>query len=516
MRRLYPICLSLSCLYLAAGCSEPPKPKAEEKSTEAEDEDEGKTKKSESAGSLGPIPTDGVAVVNGKPITTEVFRKIYDLKLQKYQDRDREIPTTADRRYRKSITERLIYQEVLRQESKELGIEHDKAALAKREEAQKKGIKDWERHLRRRGESEDSLREMYIAELRERAILDKHGKLLITGGDVDAEYDKIKPNYKKDKERVRAAHILVRIGPKDRPPASADKDKPSDEDSAKWEKEALATAKEIHKKALVEGTDFAELAKELSDGPSARKGGDLGIFTKDRMVGEFSKAAFALKSGEISKPIKTKFGFHIIKSFGKYGPGDLPKEALEGQIRERLEARKLHQGRRDLKAELLEKFKVDNTMEKILGPDPRKSARKKGHKPGQKPRKGFGTSAGSSKVQADAKGGGHGHAHGKTPGAEAEGDADTKAKKADAKKADAKKADAKKADAKKPDAKKVDAKKPDAKKVDAKKVDAKKVDAKKVDAKKVDAKKVDAKKVDAKKPDAKKPEKADAKPAAAQ
>jgi parvulin-like peptidyl-prolyl isomerase len=144
----------------------------------------------------------------------------------------------------------------------------------------------------------------------------------------------------------------------------------------------LAKADEIFEEANKEGVDFAERAKEKSDGPSARKGGDLGIFTHDRMVSEFSDAAFALKEGEISKPVKTKFGFHIIKVFGKYPPGDLPKEALADQIKERLEARKLHQGKRDLKAELLEKYKVENKMEAHLGPDPRKRRRnKKGGKP---------------------------------------------------------------------------------------------------------------------------------------
>ena len=127
--------------------------------------------------------------------------------------------------------------------------------------------------------------------------------------------------------------------------------------------------------AIKEGVDFLTLAEEKSDGPSARKGGDLGIFTHDRMVPEFSDAAFAMKVGEVSKPVKTKFGFHIIKVFGKYPPGDLPKEALVDQIVERLEARKLHQGRRELKEELEEKYKVVNHMEKHLGPDPRKTKR---------------------------------------------------------------------------------------------------------------------------------------------
>lgn len=62
------------------------------------------------------------------------------------------------------------------------------------------------------------------------------------------------------------------------------------------------------------GEDFAKVAKELSKDPgSGAEGGDLGFFTQDRMVPEFAAAAFALKPGELSAPVKTQFGWHVIK-----------------------------------------------------------------------------------------------------------------------------------------------------------------------------------------------------------
>lgn len=73
------------------------------------------------------------------------------------------------------------------------------------------------------------------------------------------------------------------------------------------------TAKEIKKK-LDEGEDFAKLAKEYSkDTANAEKGGELGSFAKGQMVKEFEDAVFSLKEGEISGPVKTQFGYHIIK-----------------------------------------------------------------------------------------------------------------------------------------------------------------------------------------------------------
>ena len=107
---------------------------------------------------------------------------------------------------------------------------------------------------------------------------------LVTDKEAKARYEKETANIKPQDE-VRARHILV-----------------------KTEDEAKAVAAELKK-----GAKFEEVAKAKSAGPSAPRGGDLGYFTKDKMVPEFAKVAFDMKKGQVSAPVKTEFGWHIIK-----------------------------------------------------------------------------------------------------------------------------------------------------------------------------------------------------------
>jgi peptidyl-prolyl cis-trans isomerase C len=95
----------------------------------------------------------------------------------------------------------------------------------------------------------------------------------------------------------------------------------------KTEEDALDIIERLNR-----GSEFAELAKEKSTGPSGSQGGDLGYFSKGQMVPEFDKVVFTLKKGEVSEPVKTQFGWHVIKVEDKRVSKPPAFDTVKGQL----------------------------------------------------------------------------------------------------------------------------------------------------------------------------------------
>lgn len=118
-------------------------------------------------------------------------------------------------------------------------------------------------------------------------------------------------------EKVQAKHILIRI------------------DEKRSESEALKKAQVLHKELTA--ANFSKKASEISEDPGSKaKGGELGEFERGKMLPEFENAAFGLKEGEISQPIKTSYGYHIIltekKSIGGLQPLDKVQKAIARKL----------------------------------------------------------------------------------------------------------------------------------------------------------------------------------------
>jgi peptidyl-prolyl cis-trans isomerase C len=173
----------------------------------------------------------------------------------------------------------------------------------------------------------------------------------VTDADVAKFYEENKQEFEQP-EQVKASHILFLTKP---------------DDTEEVSNAQLAKAKEAAAKAK-KGGDFSALAKEMSEEPGAKEsGGDLGFFSKDRMVPEFSEAAFNLKTGDISEPVRTQFGWHVIKVEDKKEAGTSSLEEVKAQLSAYLKQDK----QRKVVGDLIAKLRADAKIESTLpAPDP--------------------------------------------------------------------------------------------------------------------------------------------------
>jgi peptidyl-prolyl cis-trans isomerase C len=162
------------------------------------------------------------------------------------------------------------------------------------------------------------------------ALLQQAGKAAVTDAAMHQVYDDAVKQMPSEQE-VHARHILVPT-----------------------EDEAKAIVADLKK-----GADFAALAKAKSKDPGAADGGDLGYFTKDQMVPEFAEAAFKLDKGQISDPVHTQFGWHVIKVEDKRTKPtptfDQVKVQLENYVAHRAQAEMVDNLRKSAQIERLDK-----------------------------------------------------------------------------------------------------------------------------------------------------------------
>ncbi len=130
---------------------------------------------------------------------------------------------------------------------------------------------------------------------------DYRNQVTITRAQVQNYYEQ-HPDAFKIPEKVEARHILIKV---------------DDTAGEQAVEEGRKTARTVYQRA-VSGEDFAELAKETSQGPSKEDGGYLGTFEKKSMIQPFADQAFSMKPGEISEPVKTQFGWHVIKVLNRF------------------------------------------------------------------------------------------------------------------------------------------------------------------------------------------------------
>ena len=276
-----------------------------------------------------------VATVNGENISQQDVNQM--LSRFGKQVPEEQIPAVT-----KQIVDGLITQKLIMQFIRDSKIEVSQAEIEKELNKVREDIKSnpglegktLEQVLETHGSSIDNLKSEIVISL----SLEKHLGKDIDDKKIKAYFDENKAAY--DGSERRASHVLV--------------------DTREMKTDAeLAQALEKIKKIKAEvdsGKDFAEVAKQHSDCPSKDKGGDLSFFKrKGQMVEPFAAAAFALKVGQVSDPVKTPFGYHIIKVTEIKKGNDVKFDDVKQNIKQNM----MEEKAQVLIRQLLEKAKID-------------------------------------------------------------------------------------------------------------------------------------------------------------
>jgi parvulin-like peptidyl-prolyl isomerase len=263
------------------------------------------------------VPADAVALVDGEEVAKSDFDALINQAKQSYKNQKREFPTAGSQEYqtlRNQAVQFLVQREQFEQEAADMDVEvTEKQIDARLEQIQKQyfgGDKaKYEKQLKEQGLSDTQVRNDIRAQIvSEKIFAQVTRDVKVTDDAVEKYYNENKEQYSQPESRdVR--HILVKTK------AQAD--------------DLVAQ--------LENGGDFAALAKQHSTDTGSKENGGKLTISRGQTVAPFDKTAFALKKGDVSPPVKTEFGFHIIEALSDVKPAKTtPLKDVKESIRQQL------------------------------------------------------------------------------------------------------------------------------------------------------------------------------------
>ena len=284
------------------------------------------------------VPTNAVAVVDGSTVTRAALDELLTRAKLSYAAQKRSFPKAGTSEYQTLQTQAVAYlvqRQEYASEAEKLGIQVKDTQIAKKVgQVRKQYFSDnqakFVQGLKAQGYTEATLREELRSQLLTEGIYDKvTAAAKVTDADVKSYYAKNKANYSVPESRA-VRHILVKTK------AEADRIRAE----------------------LVSGGDFAALAKANSLDPGSKDQGGKLTVSKGQTVAPFDKAAFSLETNEVSKPVKTQFGYHIIQPLAAVKAGSVtPLSQVQDQIRTQLVSQKKNDAVNDWVANVEKEYK---------------------------------------------------------------------------------------------------------------------------------------------------------------
>lgn len=286
--------------------------------------------------------TGPVATIDGEEIPAERFNEEVRRMVKVTQGR---VPPQMLSFYKKQILERLVDEHLLDKvvaEKKVVATEKDLDEELQKLASRFPNPEQYKLFLERMEVDEKELREDLRAQTTYKKLFEQHYGVSVKPAQVKRYYRKNIERFTEE-EQVRARHILIKV---------------SKDASDEVAEDAVQRIAEVERLVKLPDADFAEIAKAHSEGPSAPKGGDLGFFPRKRMVKPFADAAFALEAGQVSGPVRTQFGWHIILVEEKKPAHKKAFGEVKGQIEEQLYSTAMREAMAKLLKELEAKHEV--------------------------------------------------------------------------------------------------------------------------------------------------------------
>jgi len=266
----------------------------------------------------GRTSVEAVAKVNGRTITALQLQEAYFNTVMFYLQFGQNITRVQEEPLRYSVLRSLVDRELILDAARRERVRVDRAQV----DARLSEIKDfwgdqYQEQLRQAGLTERQLRTAIEEDLLVEAMQERKSQANVTD-------EELLRAYEERLERIHVRHILVA---------------PEEVDSETDWNAALVKAEELLSR-IHAGEDFAALAREYSNDPgSASAGGDLGLISRDEpFVQEFLDAAFSLEVGQVSEPVRTAYGYHLIQVTEKVVEEGEPFDEVKDQLRAELEA----------------------------------------------------------------------------------------------------------------------------------------------------------------------------------
>ncbi|NIS61068.1 MAG: peptidylprolyl isomerase [Proteobacteria bacterium] len=295
-------------------------------------------------------PPGKVAVVNGSVINRIDFDREVNRVQQRLSRMGKPLSDSQLSEIKKEVLENLINHELVYQESQKQGITVDEVAINERVRKLKERFPseaEFKSALTKANLTEDDIKAQFMRGMAIEQFIDTQFVQKISVSDKESKgYYDSHPDLFKQPEQVRASHILIKVDP-------------GGDESQKIE--ARKKMEGIQEKAQ-KGEDFADLAKKFSEDPSSAKGGDLGYFRRGQMVKPFEEKAFALKPGEVSDIVETRFGYHLIKVMEKKSETTIAYEDIKGKLAQHLKQEKVRKEVNLYIEKLKEKAKVERFL----------------------------------------------------------------------------------------------------------------------------------------------------------